>query len=820
MSTFLDLLDGVKAYYGSGSDEWSRIATGGVTAETLPIIQQVPGVSITRSASGKVLGYDYANPFAGAGSAASIIDSNVDTGSYGLTSFTANVPATATTDSQTGLTTLSSGARSSATGSVISTVADKISLGMAGVALGTKLGVAIDSALYSVNPSWWDENFPSINPETWSDIFPDNAAGNVARALFGIGDDAATMYLDARVLAYGYLAMLKNGAFVDGEGQADYDDLSGMDSWAYIRDIIVPFKLSTLVAAKRPSTMHEYSSTSPYSMGIVAPVSRSYPIANTYSDMFIAAGYTNDFYFTYTDTDPATGKWTQYRYNPVQVTANGHTYYYCYASYHYGYGNREKPELLTDTWNDWPDMPDSTGSSTRIGGAAAIAYIMLYGVAEMKHPGIDENPNATITIDPDAVINPKTGAAVTPEDDPADVLTALQTAYPALFADTIYEDIPQDDGTTERVVYVPVPWPNSDEEGNPVTDLTPGIDPQTEPEVSPETRPDAAQELTDDVTTPTDPPNTGEGESPPAIIPTGSASALYSIYNPTQAELSSFGAWLWSTNFVDQLLKLFSDPMQAIIGLHKVFCIPDISGRGNIKVGYLDSGVQTNLVSGQYVTINCGTVTLREYFGSVMDYDPYTRVQIYLPFVGIMPLDVGDVMRGSITVTYHIDVLTGACLAEVSVTRDGSGGILYTYTGNAAVQYPISSGSYMGILSSLVSVAGGVAGTVASGGALAPLAMGAASGVLSARTRVQHSGGFSGNAGAMGVRKPYLIITRPQAALASSFESFEGMPANHTARLGQCSGFVRAKAVHLEGVPATLAELNELESMLAEGIII
>lgn len=813
MSTFLDLLDGVKAYYGSGSDEWSRIATGGVTAETLPIIQQVPGVSITRSASGKVLGYDYANPFAGAGSAASIIDSNVDTGSYGLTSFTANVPATATTDSQTGLTTLSSGARSSATGSVISTVADKISLGMAGVALGTKLGVAIDSALYSVNPTWWDENFPSINPETWSDIFPDNAAGNVARALFGIGDDAATMYLDAKILAYGYMAFLKAGAWTDGEGTADYD---GDTSWYQPKGIELPFKLATMASAKNSWTQHQYVSSSPYSMAYLAPDSISYPVQGIYEDGMVAAGLEADFqvkcYVGTAGTDIRTA-------DPVQITVNGKTFYYTFITLHYN--SSTKPEVLLDTYNEWADAPYPVDAGTKVSGYKAIAYIMLFGDTDiLQKEGIEDNPNATITIDPDAVINPKTGAAVTPEDDPADVLTALQTAYPALFADTIYEDIPQDDGTTERVVYVPVPWPNSDEEGNPVTDLTPGIDPQTEPEVSPETRPDAAQELTDDVTTPTDPPNTGEGESPPAIIPTGSASALYSIYNPTQAELSSFGAWLWSTNFVDQLLKLFSDPMQAIIGLHKVFCIPDISGRGNIKVGYLDSGVQTNLVSGQYVTINCGTVTLREYFGSVMDYDPYTRVQIYLPFVGIMPLDVGDVMRGSITVTYHIDVLTGACLAEVSVTRDGSGGILYTYTGNAAVQYPISSGSYMGILSSLVSVAGGVAGTVASGGALAPLAMGAASGVLSARTRVQHSGGFSGNAGAMGVRKPYLIITRPQAALASSFESFEGMPANHTARLGQCSGFVRAKAVHLEGVPATLAELNELESLLAEGIII
>ena len=62
-TTYLDLLDGVAQYYGSGSDEWAQIAKYGVTADTLPIIRQVPGVSVSVSNSGKILGYDYSYPF-------------------------------------------------------------------------------------------------------------------------------------------------------------------------------------------------------------------------------------------------------------------------------------------------------------------------------------------------------------------------------------------------------------------------------------------------------------------------------------------------------------------------------------------------------------------------------------------------------------------------------------------------------------------------------------------------------------------------------------------------------------------------------------
>jgi hypothetical protein len=259
--------------------------------------------------------------------------------------------------------------------------------------------------------------------------------------------------------------------------------------------------------------------------------------------------------------------------------------------------------------------------------------------------------------------------------------------------------------------------------------------------------------------------------------------------------------------------------MQAIIGLHKVFAQPSISGTSTIKVGYLDSGVSSNVVGNQYTTVDCGSVSLREYFGNVFDYAPFTEVYIYLPFIGIQKLDTGDVMRSTLHVVYHVDVLTGACLAEIRVTRDGAGGTIYTYTGNAAVQYPISSGSYMGIVASLASIAGGVVGTIGSGGALAPVAMGAVGGILNAHARVQHSGGFSGNAGAMGSKKPYLIITRPQTALADNFPSFEGYPANKYTTIGACSGYFRVRDVHLERIPATDDELNELNSLLKTGVI-
>ena len=228
----------------------------------------------------------------------------------------------------------------------------------------------------------------------------------------------------------------------------------------------------------------------------------------------------------------------------------------------------------------------------------------------------------------------------------------------------------------------------------------------------------------------------------------------------------------------------------------------------------------SKIVTEQYTTIDCGTVNCYEYFGNVLDYNPYTNLRLYLPFIGIIDLSNYDVMRSNINVVYHVDVLTGACLAEAKITRDGGGGTLYQYAGNAATTLPISSGSYMGVISSVSSVATRALAGFASGGALGAVASGA-TGILNAQgTNVVHSGGFSGNAGAMGCKKPYLIIERPQTETADNTAKLLGYGSNLFVQLKTCHGFTKVKGVHVDAVPATKDEKKLIEDKLIDGVII
>ena len=341
----------------------------------------------------------------------------------------------------------------------------------------------------------------------------------------------------------------------------------------------------------------------------------------------------------------------------------------------------------------------------------------------------------------------------------------------------------------------------------------------------------AIQQLTETMTKPdgdtpvlppTDTPTpTDTGDTPPSI-PTetsGSANGLWKVYNPSESQLQAFGAWLWSSDIVEQIAKMISNPMNAIIGLHTLYATPATGGAQSIKAGYLDSGVSAPVVTNQYTSIDCGSVIVPEAYKNALDYD-YTNVSVYLPFIGIVPLNTREVMGSKISIRYRVDVLTGTCLATISVSRQNSNAVLYTFSGNCAVQIPLTSGNYGTLLTGLLSAVGGVATSVATGGAALPAVAGVGSAIVNARTNVSRTGNLGSNAGALGVRIPYVIITRPIAYDADNYSIYYGYPANKTVTLSSLTGFTRIKSVHVENIPATEEEKNMIDSALKNGVIL
>ena len=783
---YLDMVKIIGDYYGTGSDVYRKFALGNVSsAELSTYIGQIPGAHVTFSNSGNVLGYDYDFPFSRMYNPVSSVDSNVPNASYGgspNTSFNGRVNGTYQWDGATQTGRLTSGARNVSTGARVATVAGKINTAVMAVSAGMFLGAKIDSALYNIG-KYFDLNPPeALNPATWDSLATTEGGKQLLRTLFHIDDNGnTTMYMPED--AIGYM----------------YDYWKSMGLWDIAGD----------------STADYTGSTSQFPI----PSVTSLDIGSTYTTKYTNTGA--DFVYTadggahvalFPGTNGATSV-TWVSTQPFTVYSNGEPVGSSFSETTF---NGTPCYIVNSSASRYYPITAGTINPTKIQHRQT-ATIIIDGTIHTGGGGI-----TGAQPDPDAT---QPGNI-----DPAQpTLPQLKTNMPNQFSNPIKETVPQPDGTNKDIIYYPVPIPKiTDDTGKPIT----GTPTQGDPEITITDPTDETSPIVDIITNPlpqpstptpgppATPPSTGDGSSPTVTQPTGEASSLWAVYNPTQAQLDAFGSWLWSSNFVDQIKKLFNDPMQAIVGVHKVFATPSTGSQVNIKCGYIDSECPAAQVTSQYTTVDCGTVNVREYYGNVLDYAPYTEISLYLPFIGIVKLDVADVMRGSVQVKYHVDVITGACLADVIVKRDGESSVLYQYAGSAIVTYPVSSGSYASMVTGVLSLAAGVAGTIMTGGAAAPALIGGAVGLSHLHTDVQKSGGFSGSAGAMGGKKPYLIISRPQDATPADFEKYEGKPASKTVILGNCSGFVKVKQINIDAVPATYGEQDQIVALLKQGVIL
>ena len=329
-------------------------------------------------------------------------------------------------------------------------------------------------------------------------------------------------------------------------------------------------------------------------------------------------------------------------------------------------------------------------------------------------------------------------------------------------------------------------------------------------------------EYTQDPTIP-DIPVDDHGDTPPEdpTLLSGASNGLWTIYNPTISQVNSFGAWLWSSSILDQITRMFNSPIDAVIGFHMIYCTPTTGASKHIMAGFLDSEVSAAEVTNQYVEINCGQVAVTEFYANLLDY-LNTRISIFLPFCGFFPLDTAVVMGSTLEVTYRVDVLTGTCLAQVKVIKENSAAVMYSFSGNCSVQVPLTATTYTGMVGALVSTlsagASLMTGNMIGAGASAMRAMTAGMNGLSG---VRQSGSMGANAGALGIRTPYLIITHPVQANAADFGTIQGLPANKTVRLGDVSGFTRVYACHLDTISgATADEIEQIREMLNNGVIL
>lgn len=326
----------------------------------------------------------------------------------------------------------------------------------------------------------------------------------------------------------------------------------------------------------------------------------------------------------------------------------------------------------------------------------------------------------------------------------------------------------------------------------------------------------------------------------PALPSVGATdTGFISLFVPSASQLKQVASYLWGPLLdISTFKKLFEDPMDCILGLSVVPVSVPTSGNAQITVGNVElSGITLPLASQQYVEVDCGSIDFSaRYFGSYLDYEPYTKMSLFVPYSGVHSVSADDIIGRTVSLKYHIDILTGSLVAFL-LCGDS---VLYEFNGACASNIPVNSINYASTIENAIRIAVNIGTTVATAGAAAPItgenaaartaarefgtnvaiAGSTAEGALSLKPSIDRAGSLGGTTGLMGNQIPYFIITRPKMCRPKNQDFFQGYPSFIQTVLGDLNGtgFTAFDTVILSKIYLTDEEKSELAAILKSGV--
>ena len=248
------------------------------------------------------------------------------------------------------------------------------------------------------------------------------------------------------------------------------------------------------------------------------------------------------------------------------------------------------------------------------------------------------------------------------------------------------------------------------------------------------------------------------------------------VYNPTYAQLEKVAKARYNTPSSGTTQQGTTiDLSKYIIKVYKTYVDFEVDkNQSDVILGSVDSNVLSDVIL-KHPVIDCGTVTLTEEQENVLDYSPFAKLEIYLPFIGTKELDI-DVIRGKeIQLIYKVNVMSGKCLAVLQYNDIP----LYQFDGTIGEDIPFATNTDSVDF-----------GSIRAG---------------------------SDNPLSMGTNYAYYILTTNKGYAPD--KDIDGLAQYESGVIGDYRGYVRINNVELE-TSATDDEKKKIENLLKVGVII
>lgn len=236
----------------------------------------------------------------------------------------------------------------------------------------------------------------------------------------------------------------------------------------------------------------------------------------------------------------------------------------------------------------------------------------------------------------------------------------------------------------------------------------------------------------------TDSPETeGEWELPFDDVPDDPsdvhsvALGLYNAYALSAMQVEELANYLFSgiTELGENLVKLiWGSKRDVIISLIEFPIMVTTQGSEEIRFIFdteLAGMFHGKQLTNEYLPIDFGTIEVPRYSGTFYDFEPYTTLTLYIPYIGYIDLKPTEVVGSTLRISGYIHLTTGEIAVNVKSSRTGR---LGTYSGTIGRMLPIADADATEIYSAIIKTAASL-GAVAVAGVGAASASSAAAGI-------------------------------------------------------------------------------------------
>ena len=329
-------------------------------------------------------------------------------------------------------------------------------------------------------------------------------------------------------------------------------------------------------------------------------------------------------------------------------------------------------------------------------------------------------------------------------------------------------------------------------------------------------------------------PESGDGDNhsdlfesvTPSISPYDTYTTTYLC---TKSDINKVSNYIWSDNFINNVIRLYENPAELITNnVFFPFSLTEGQTLGapeQVKIGNVNAPTDTTgIPAGQNYNRRRSTpyYEYTSYFGNFLDYDPYSKYFLYLPYIGFVDINGNDVIKHQIHIEYVFELETGDCTAFFySDDR-----LVSQFNGRLGTPVGLSNSNQimknLGMAQGVIKTSVGIASAIASKGAggSGEIVSGINDFVSSFSEQTINTGDKVGGLNALyGPQDVFLIVLHAVPAEAKNLKEIFGKSASYGGTVADFSGFLQCSAV--DGyTKGTDDENNEIFELLRGGIYV